>query len=143
MEEEALSAGFYEVKRVGKFYVFGEFRHTESSITYVAYCGLTEPFTPYVNAKERFVLGLDYPGCHRLPAAAIRVPPGIYTHFKGREYNVHGEFIHALTGELFVCYWGMYEPYARCARLTSMFLEEVDRPDFDYKGPRFVLKHAR
>ena len=144
MEEEPLKQGIHILKRIGTFYIFGEYRHTERAQTaLVPYYALSAPFTTYVNSRERFELGLDYPGCHKLPFTEENLQPGIYRDVEGRDYNVHGEFIHAYTGELFVCYWAMFEPYASLATPKCKFLEEIAQPELNYKGPRFVLKHAR
>jgi len=67
---------------------------------------------------------------------------GIWRHFKGREYLVEGEFPDTETGEVRIPYRQLYAPYDKCSRTKSNFLEHVDRPEFNYKGPRFVLVRA-
>lgn len=70
------------------------------------------------------------------------VRPGIYRHFKGRDYEVLGEFTHTETQEVFVAYAALYAPYRRCVRPKAMFIEEVGRPELGYKGRRFTLIRA-
>ena len=67
------------------------------------------------------------------------VKPGLYRHFKGRDYQVIGTFTHTETGEALVAYLPLYAPYTPCARPLAMFVEEVDRPEIPYKGPRFTF----
>lgn len=70
------------------------------------------------------------------------VKRGIWRHFKGREYLVEGEFPDTENGVIHVAYRQLYSPYARCSRTKTNFLEHVDRPDYGYAGPRFVLVSA-
>lgn len=67
------------------------------------------------------------------------VIPGIYRHFKGNQYLVLGEFEHTETGVVYIAYKALYGTFKSSARNKDNFLEEVDRPDFNYRGPRFVL----
>jgi hypothetical protein len=69
-----------------------------------------------------------------------QIVPGLYRHFKGGLYLVLGEFIHTETGEELVAYKALYGNFQSSARPKAMFLDEVDRPDFNYKGPRFILE---
>lgn len=64
---------------------------------------------------------------------------GIYRHFKGKDYKVLGTALHSETKEMMVVYLALYEPYDLWVRPLSMFQEEVDKPELDYKGPRFKL----
>ncbi|HYF28994.1 MAG TPA: DUF1653 domain-containing protein [Candidatus Paceibacterota bacterium] len=68
--------------------------------------------------------------------------PGIYYHFKDPDklYEVIGIAFNTETGEDMVVYKPLYEgaPAPLCVRPRSMFIEEVDRPDHNYRGPRFV-----
>lgn len=61
--------------------------------------------------------------------------PGRYRHFKGDMYTVLGVGQHTETGEYFVVYRGDHgirlRPYA-------MFVEHVDKPEYQYQGPRFA-----
>ena len=64
------------------------------------------------------------------------IKKGIYRHFKGNEYEVFGIGTHSETQEEFVVYKALYGEHKIWIRPVSMFLEEVDKPE--YKGPRFV-----
>ena len=72
----------------------------------------------------------------------IEVRRGVWRHFKGREYLVEGEFPNTETGEVIIPYRQLYAPFGRCSRTKLNFLEHVERPDYNYSGPRFVLVHA-
>jgi hypothetical protein len=74
--------------------------------------------------------GMDHP----------EIVPGMYYHFKHPEqyYEVFGVGMHTETLESLVIYRGLYGKKQFYARPVSMFLEEVDKPDNHYKGPRFV-----
>ncbi len=69
--------------------------------------------------------------------------PGIYYHFKHPEklYEVLGIAHHTETEEDMVVYRPLYEgaTAAYVVRPKAMFLEEVDRPEYGYRGPRFVF----
>lgn len=66
--------------------------------------------------------------------------PGRYYHFKHPDqfYDVLGTVLHTETKEKLVVYRALYGEQPLYARPLAMFLEEVERPDFDYHGPRFV-----
>ncbi len=66
--------------------------------------------------------------------------PGIYRHYKGKDYEVLGVAIHSETEEAHVVYRALYGAYTLCIRPKNMFMEEVEKPD--YKGPRFKLVRA-
>lgn len=71
--------------------------------------------------------------------------PGIYYHFKDPEklYEVLGIAFHTETEEDMVVYRPLYEcDKAFFVRPKAMFLEEVDKPEYNYKGPRFVFMKA-
>ena len=68
-----------------------------------------------------------------------RPRPGIYKHYKGGLYEVHGIAVHSETEEELVVYRSLYGTYRLNVRPLALFIDEVDRPDFTYKGPRFVL----
>lgn len=65
--------------------------------------------------------------------------PGVYYHFKHPEkrYTVLGIALHTETEEPMVIYQ-RHEDQEFFARPLPMFLEDVDKPEFNYKGPRFV-----
>jgi len=65
--------------------------------------------------------------------------PGIYKHYKGGQYEVLGTAVHSETEEELVVYRSLYGTYQLNVRPRKIFLDDVDRPDFKYKGPRFVL----
>lgn len=67
------------------------------------------------------------------------IRPGIYRHFKGKEYKVLGVVIHSETREKLVLYLELYPPYELNVRPIELFTELVDKPEYNYKGPRFTL----
>lgn len=72
-----------------------------------------------------------------------RIKRGIYKHFKGTEIEVIGIALHSETEEEMVVYNHPdpvkgKEENTMWVRPLSMFLEEVDKPEIGYKGPRFV-----
>jgi len=54
-------------------------------------------------------------------------------------YEVLGTAVHSETEEELVVYRSLYGTYQLNVRPKKDFIEDVDRPDFKYKGPRFVL----
>ncbi|KND49335.1 MAG: hypothetical protein AB203_02970 [Parcubacteria bacterium C7867-008] len=70
-----------------------------------------------------------------------RLTPGIYYHFKHPEqhYEVLGIALHTETEEDMVIYKALYGEGRLYARPIEMFLEQVDKPDYGYTGPRFVF----
>lgn len=68
--------------------------------------------------------------------------PGTYYHFKDptKLYEIVGVAMHTETEEQMVVYRPLYEnPVAPLfVRPLSMFMEEVDKPELGYHGPRFV-----
>lgn len=70
----------------------------------------------------------------------MAITPGIYHHFKTADqlYEVIGTAMHTETSEPLVVYRALYGDHQLYARPEAMFLEEVDKPDYGYKGPRFV-----
>ncbi len=67
---------------------------------------------------------------------------GIYTHFKdsAKEYEVLGTALHTETEEIMVVYRPLYEGAIAelFVRPVSMFLEQVEKPELGYSGPRFI-----
>lgn len=61
---------------------------------------------------------------------------GKYRHFKGGICKVITEAEHTETSENLVIYRD--ETGEVLAISKDMFLEEVDKPEYDYKGPRFL-----
>jgi hypothetical protein len=70
-----------------------------------------------------------------------RVKPGVYKHFKGNIYHVIGVTEHSETHALSVECIPQHGKHAHTLvnRPLEMFLEHVDRPELNYKGPRFQL----
>lgn len=67
---------------------------------------------------------------------------GIYHHFKdaSKEYEVMGTALHTETEELMVLYRPLYETDQEYfVRPLAMFMEQVDKPEIGYQGPRFVF----
>ncbi len=71
--------------------------------------------------------------------------PGIYKHFKGGMYHVYGVANNTETNELVVVYSAQYGPrFGKLAtRPLPMFIEHVEKPEFNYRGPRFTLVEER
>ncbi len=77
----------------------------------------------------------------------VVVQPGVYRHFKfGNLYQVFGVVPDASElkpGELprppLVFYQQRYAPYAFLYRTLTNFREHVERPDYNYSGPRFTF----
>lgn len=67
------------------------------------------------------------------------VKPGIYRHFKGGKYLVFWVSENTETKVKSVEYTSLYGPHAgeHANRTVENFTEEVDRPELNYKGPRF------
>lgn len=69
--------------------------------------------------------------------------PGIYHHFKdpNKLYEVLGIAMHTETEEPMVLYKPLYENAwaPLVVRPLAMFMEEVDKPEIPYKGPRFIF----
>ncbi|MDB5265692.1 MAG: hypothetical protein JWM39_405 [Parcubacteria group bacterium] len=66
--------------------------------------------------------------------------PGIYYHFKHPElhYEVLGVALHIETEEKMVVYQRTFDDHQIFVRPLAMFMEEVDKPELNYKGLRFV-----
>jgi hypothetical protein len=73
----------------------------------------------------------------------MEIRPGIYHHFKDSEklYEVVGVARHTETEEDMVVYRPLYEGAIAplFVRPLAMFLEEVDKPELGYRGPRFIF----
>jgi hypothetical protein len=66
------------------------------------------------------------------------VRPGVYRHYKGREYRVLGVALHSETEEELVVYQPLYEgAYPLWVRPLAMFAEEVEVAG--RRVPRFAL----
>lgn len=64
---------------------------------------------------------------------------GKYMHFKGQMHEVLGVGVHTETLEEFVVYKHLAgeNPEQIFIRPLSMFIEQVDKPELNYNGPRF------
>lgn len=71
------------------------------------------------------------------------IKKGIYKHFKGKEYEVIDTGTHSETQELYVIYRALYGENKLWVRPAKMFLEEVNKPEIGYKGPRFVYDRKK
>ena len=67
-----------------------------------------------------------------------KIKKGIYKHFKGKEYEVIDVGTHSETLEPHVVYQALYGEQKIWVRPLSIFLEEVDKPEINYKGQRFT-----
>lgn len=65
---------------------------------------------------------------------------GIYYHFKkpDHHYVIVGIAMHTETQEDMVIYQEQEGEKRIFARPINMFFEEVEKPEFNYKGPRFI-----
>jgi len=61
-----------------------------------------------------------------------------YKHFKGTEYRVLMVTKDSETTEERVVYQDVAHPEKVWDRPRAMFMDEVDRPELNYKGPRFA-----
>lgn len=64
--------------------------------------------------------------------------PGVYKHFKGKYYQVICLCEHTETAEKLVVYQALYSPYRIYCRPLSMFIEDIDDIEYNYRGPRFI-----
>jgi len=68
------------------------------------------------------------------------ITPGIYRHYKGREYQIYELAKHSETEEIFVVYRCLYGDYDLWIRPLGMFLETVEvdgrtQPRFQFVRP--------
>lgn len=54
-----------------------------------------------------------------------KIQPGIYRHYKGKQYHVIGEATHSETMETMVVYRALYGEYKLWVRPSAMFSETV------------------
>ncbi|GEM_PF-3080298 len=68
------------------------------------------------------------------------ITPGIYRHFKGGKYRVFLVSTGTEDGQKVVVYMPLYGAHVGniAHRTLENFTEEVDRPELNYKGPRFT-----
>ena len=72
-----------------------------------------------------------------------QIEKGIYKHFKGMEVEVVGVALDSETQERMVVYNHPdpvkgKEGNTMWVRSEKMFLEKIDKPEINYKGPRFT-----
>lgn len=79
---------------------------------------------------------LDYLMGREGERKAEPVRPGLYRHFKGREYQVLYNALHSETLEPMVVYQALYGEGGIWVRPASMWSERVERNG--YSGPRFI-----
>jgi len=65
-------------------------------------------------------------------------PGDKYKHFKGTLYKILAIAKDSETQEEIVIYQDIKNPEKIWARPKSMFLEQVEKPEYNYKGPRFT-----
>lgn len=75
-----------------------------------------------------------------LESMRIRIPKGIYRHYKGNRYEVQGLALHSETLEPMVIYKALYGPGEIWTRPAHMWNEEVTLPDGE-KTRRFQLEN--
>ena len=75
-----------------------------------------------------------------LESMRVRIPKGIYRHYKGSRYEVQGLAIHSETMEPMVIYKALYGPGEIWTRPAQMWNEEVALPDGS-KTRRFQLEN--
>lgn len=73
----------------------------------------------------------------------MELKKGIYRHFKGTEVEVIGVALHSETMEEMIVYNHPDSVKGKSknsmwVRPVAMFLETVDKPELNYKGPRFT-----
>ena len=64
------------------------------------------------------------------------IKPGLYRHFKGKEYRLLFVARHSETGEPMVVYQALYGERGYWVRPAAMWSETVERDG--YHGPRFT-----
>ena len=76
-----------------------------------------------------------------LESMRIRIPKGIYRHYKGNRYEVQGLALHSETLEPMVIYKALYGTGEIWTRPASMWNEEIDLPDGG-KTRRFQMENT-
>lgn len=71
----------------------------------------------------------------------MRLKPGKYRHFKGKEYRLIAVATHSETLEPMVVYQALYGEGGIWVRPAAMWTETVDRDD--YHGPRFQFMEEK
>ena len=98
---------------------------------------ITVPTESLIKLADFYKVSLDYlVGRDAGPAKAEPVRPGLYRHFKGKEYRVLYNAAHSETLEPLVVYQALYGERGVWVRPASMWSEHVERDG--YSGPRFT-----
>jgi hypothetical protein len=159
-----ITSGSYQYYEDGvrrcTYIVFGVGEHTETGAWYVLAqkSGLLDP--PFlIFEREKFAaavrdapaqLGISYVlVLERRPEVMTRMNPdhtqkaGLWRHFKdaGHVYNRLGIATDPETSREYVLYQPLYgeHRYKFCLRPIAMWSEHVDRPEYGYSGPRFIM----
>lgn len=67
------------------------------------------------------------------------VVKGIYEHYRGNRYIVEDIATNTETGEMMVVYRALYGDRVLYVQSAKRFTERVEKPEFDYVGPRMRL----
>lgn len=68
----------------------------------------------------------------------MKLPAGVYRHFKGRYYLVLGEARHSETGEILIVYQPLYGEPQWFVRPKAMFVETVEYEGREISRFQFV-----
>lgn len=121
------------------YLILGKTVHSETDEEFAALIGLSDRSVQVLCPRRMFgYVKMDFEQFRLLGPPGVL--SGIYRHFKhGNLYRSFGEFVRIDTGEVLVAYVALYAPFMMMARPRDMFLEVVERPEQDYRGPRFTL----
>ena len=69
--------------------------------------------------------------------------PGVYRHFKGKEYQVFDIAEHTETREKLVVYRALYGEFKTFVRPMDMFFSEVDREKYPEVEAKYRFEYVR
>ncbi|HQQ63928.1 MAG TPA: DUF1653 domain-containing protein [Pseudomonadales bacterium] len=69
----------------------------------------------------------------------VVIKPGVYRHYKGKDYLVMGTAHHSETREPLVVYRCLYDDYSLWVRPQAMFVETIEINGKEM--PRFMFVH--